>query len=1150
LSIDHADTSVDRARSAYSDISYLGLCDEGYALPGSEPCSDLRGAFVVVDSGNTEGNYGKVNGLKEEIVKLKSNLKDDAPDMGPFYSSMALIWDTNHEGNLRDGIVTIFTSLESRAIKAKADAEYEYDFLHGSVQTKRSSTDSTLSSLKGQKLNLIDRAPEGFAVHSTGTISERLRAMELSSEKIGKKLADAETQRIDINSQGYLAGSILLLQDVEDGYVELAEALDQLEADAIQTTDQQKEEAESEISRTEKDFRSQAPSPHMEAIFQDAKDLYDSADSLAIIGDRYEAYEEAAALARSARSEPGLMQSAEQSASLAELEGLIQRAEADEINVVSQKELLALLEDSSLDVSVYVDDAIDSISEKARIKYDDDLMASRARIIDKLSLAGYAAADLETDMRNSEAGIVQDGHILYPEAIGSLRVLASDYAQIEATLDLYMSDIVGNTMSISADPIIVGATLDRPAEIQLDLQLSNDRPYGAANANAKVRMSYALPFLYSDISQGRDEVESILMEDKDKTISLFLTSVEPYESKRIIFTKSQVVARTLSRSVSAEGTGYGSADVEKEIEFQLDYPVLRFEAPYGYSTILIDGYPPGKALPAGKHGMILEKTVVDAYEESISDIKAYSMGLNSKVEYTYTISPLMDLDSLLLFIDSMDDEHVSSLNVVAVTGEKITDKQRVSDTQMTMRINGLDEGRDTILKVTYLVSDTQEYVASQIDAMDAAPLSDEAQEILDSAKLQATSGGYERALELIEEAKAQSAKDEKAQAKIQDAYDKLEKEFLYELGQIDAALEYRNLTGTLHDRLISRKSELEQAISKAQAADPDDGIEILERLDKNWLSKEMTAFRKEVYKGYGDLKERFLAAGNTTTPQEFLDLESALIRFDTGGKLEYALDVAWAYGEAQALVDAQESMQSANQASSSASFNALKAQVEAVLEDYLLEQASAKGTEYASYFAESESSIDKKVDAASKAISGDPRLFSQKMDELSKAKDRMSDTLASLEKEATAKHSMVKALLSEAQLDGSAKARLEGMLDDVQDMLDSGEYVNALRASSAISKDLESSSKDGDSGLLLLGLAALSVIVTLAVYILKHKEEDGGKKPLRRLERIGASKAEQNPPEDAKPASKGVESPPEMPEKEDEKPKGPGLKDSILELLG
>jgi hypothetical protein len=179
-------------------------------------------------------------------------------------------------------------------------------------------------------------------------------------------------------------------------------------------------------------------------------------------------------------------------------------------------------------------------------------------------------------------------------------------------------------------------------------------------------------------------------------------------------------------------------------------------------------------------------------------------------------------------------------------------------------------------------------------------------------------------------------------------------------------------------------------------------------------------------------------------------------------------------------------------------FESMKSDIQDTLERYSKEASSAKGTEYSSIFIESERKVKDLLKETEKSLSQDPRIFSMKIEGLNKSRLRMELTLSSLGNESRAKLSLVQSLYNQSGMEGKKAADISGKIAAMRGMVAAGEHVNALRAGTAISKELDSFEPEEDNGLILLGVTALAVLAIIGAYMMRQQKEP---KVLKKLEK-------------------------------------------------
>ena len=1051
------------ARESYSRLVFSGVCGSEYSGPGSGSCGEIQDSLLSVDNNITEGDYGKYALALAEAGRLRSDLLKPAPGLSSAKSVISLAWGD-------DGIVESYRRIQRMADLAQTDAKTEFQASYKAAALKQADARSRLDGLRRDELDLIERAPSGS--RDAGSVDKRFSALAGTFEEISLDLSGSKILFERTNSPGYLSGSVSMAAMADEGFGVLIGRIQSLEEEAERAVSEQEDEAIEEISDAEDFAERNGGAKALESI-RKAQSALSKSKSAGSLGLRFAFLSEAAALARSAKNGDAASELSRGSG-ISALEDLIIRAEKDGINVASEKESLSIMKGLPATVaSEKAEELSSSIVSRARLLFEEDLMASRSRILEKISLGGEGAADLSSDLRRVEKGLVSDGELIFPGAIGSLSALESGYASLEEELEAYQSDIVGNAMSASASPLILEARLDSPSEIILDLVLTNPTGYSSKNAQVKILLGQPVPFVFSEISQGKDEVGSLRMSGGDRMLILTFVDIGPFETKRVAFSKKQVIGRKISEDMRAEGLGDGSALFSRTILFELDTGVGSVSLPDGIGEFLIDGEAKAGPLSAGKHTLRAEGTISDAYSQSVEKVRAYGVGLNSKVEFDLAIEPRIDLEKAAIFIDSLNDSSISSFDIVSVTGEPLKNQRRVSDTRVAAETGSLRKGRRAVFRVSYLVDDTKAFVENQLSLLEGVALSENASDLIGKARAEADSGNYPGALEALEKSKAAQEEDAARAEKSRERFLELSKQAERQIDSLESAVSGSILNDSFIKKLGSRKSELERALSGSNESD----FRALEGMDQKWLSREIGALRKELYKRYNDLKERFFLAGNSSTPAEFQEFEESLIRLESAESAEYSVDALQSLDKVAMVVELQEKASDAEKARLKQQFQAVKSGLLSSWDRYSRLASEAKGTDYSGMFPETERSINSLIKEAESLIGHDPRSFLESLEKMNSTRDKLDQTIQSLKSQSESRISLLEAASAEP-----------ARIDELRRLVGEGEYVNALRSSSSLLKETKTP-EEGDQALPIIGVTALAILGAAGFYMMKPKKE-------------------------------------------------------------
>lgn len=1087
------------AEESFEKLNYSGVCDSDYTGVGHTSCLEVRTALNTIESGSKEGSYGTYNTVWGYVEGIQKEVYSHRPNIVYYSLAMNLIWQER-------GVIDTLDALRAKADTAYSNADREYKNSRGSVETKQTRIKALLDDLKGEELGKITvaKTEEGTVGESEqGTIAERFTEIRNQEQDARTLFMSAETA-YSSDMHGYLKEAIKRMSISEVDYDALEQKIPVLKSDAEEVVEKEKSTADEKIAALESIISSEATSDTVRNYLKAAKDYYEKGENATTFGMQFYYYNRAVEKAKSGittHQDQSFDEAKEIGALKAELEEMIQRAEADGLNTYDQEQTLETLDGAELWwANEEVEKSIGLLVASAELEYG-WLEDKRAELIKKIKLVGGDADDLLTTMQIAEQGIVINGEIDYRKGIGGLKQLANAYADVEKEVDGYLKDIVSHSLMAEPEVFVDSVTLDEPSNITIDILVINTDEYESNNVELDVQLPISVDLMYSDITQGREYVSSLIM-DGD-TAKLYLKEVKPFSRQRIVFQTSETIAHTTKVKRTAVGLGDGSAAVSQEIQFRLDSPVNSLAVP-DMENVRIDGRIPGRALSKGSHTLTARYNEEDAYNESIRNIKASPIGLNSKVEYEVVFNPYIDLDKVTFFVDP--GVKMTSLNVFTLSGEGVGKKKKITDNRYSFEVSDLTANSEAVIRVSYILENSSNYVSQELALFAGTNMSDKVREIVDDARAAFSIGDTSAALAKVNEAKAEMKKEATDRAKAERKVDKIREEIKAELDEINTALSKAGgMNSSFYAKLQARADELGRRLNETSAKEPADALLALDEVDMNWRSKEVKAFRKDVFKKYNDLKERFAEAGNTSTPKEFLELESNLNKLEVSGRLEYVVELVKDLEDAEKLVVFQESAKAAARSGLRSTFEGIKDRIAQALEGYEREAKAAKGTEYSSMFKWTKSEVEKKVSEVGKIIGdGDPEFLDRKLKALDRTRQDLEGTLSLLKNQSEAKLGLVEKLYnsSKAGMEQADQERVEKRIGTMKSMLAAGEYVDSLRAGNKILEDIKVAKKD-EGSLLLLGITALAILGVIAAYLFKQrggirKEE---KKELKKLEK-------------------------------------------------
>ncbi len=1050
LSVTEEKKAKSELRGQFDRLRFLGLCNQNYSGKGSQYCNQME---MVLTDNNTAIL------LENSLLELEEQLENPVPILNQSHQIVSL----NRK------LISDYNNLSLLANISVKEAESELQRLKITTNERQNEIDDLLDTLENEKIYLVKDGSFGNSIVSVVSVEnmyfDSLTEYNVLGDKRNRILIDSESKF----EQGHLANSIVGLQLLDEDLNLLYGNVNDLRILAKNTTDQQREAALEEISGAGPGL-----SPESKELLDRAENLILKGDSSKYLGDKYTFYRAAAESARQAQNSKSFSVQEGTNQKIAELERLISLAEMDQINVESEKSSLEMIKKlSDTDIDIHTESAISSIVAKSINQYG-HLEKERVAILDQIELSGDLALDLLTDLQKAENGIVENGRLMMPDSIGKLHELEEIYAYIQKELDFHISSIVANSMSTRCNPLFSSVKLDLPAEISLDLVLSNPREYQAKNVTVFIPCD--ISFDYSDLSTT--EAVSIYY---DNGIYLIFPSVKPFEVKRLSFEKNSTIAYTHERKIESEALGDGVVRVVRVVDFELDFPIPHLELDPG-PDYLIDGNPPGP-LARGSHQLRSTEIINEAYILETRNIQSYKQGMNSIVEYNLDIKSQVDLEELDVIIDA--PSKIEKFHSYAITGGHVSSYKKISDSQYAIRLKSIENSTLTTIKISYEVENISSYLSSQIAQYEIKNLSDAAYPYFATAKALFNSGNYSDALEqfamLDRVLSAENKENEKLNMKVQDLKSSIRSEF-EELANYSSSHPF-------FEKLNARKEELKRVLDEIDSLDPDSSLELLKDIDPNWVKKELTSLKKESYKEFNGLKEKYYSFGNFGTPSEFGSFEEALHKLEAGFRIEYGEDLVNELLGVRSLVSKEENIYQEKISDMENKQDSIRREVENIFEQYSRLSSSAKGTDYSSIFTVSEKKVDSQLKDL--GLAKEPNFFQNRYRDLNETKNRMLGIISSLENESESKLMLVESLYKESKGGESVLYQIS----KAKSLHDQGDFVNALRLCDQISRDIEE--KTEEFPLLIFGITGLAVLGGISVLIIKKP-----KKELRQLRKI------------------------------------------------
>ncbi|MEM3422803.1 MAG: hypothetical protein QXF35_04415 [Candidatus Bilamarchaeaceae archaeon] len=853
--------SEQKAREQYEIIKFAGLCREEYNYPGKQECKKLENAFQIIDNEQKEEQYGKINIMKADILKLNSDLVKNASTT-TYPKIMKNIWDKN-------GIISTFNELKKTANDAKDKADDYYAKLEDDANQEKFLVDNAYKKLEKQKLDLITESVTFESIDNikSGKISERWESLADSKKEADTYYENAKKIHSS-KVQDYLLIGIRDMKKANESYHLINNNSEILLQDAQNIVDEKRVSAKATIENVKTQMKNLGYSETaIEKQLSNATEALKNGDKETVLGLKYKKYVEAITIALVSAPTKSADYDEEYKKKIAELEKLIENAKKDGIYVDDLKiEIDVIKNNRPANEMELLQEIKDELENRIKSRFY-DLEKKRKELEEKLKAAG--ASDLLDEMKNSERGIVkEDGSIDWLSAVGKLNELNKKYDEINEDLESNIEKknaAITNQLIIEPSLIMPPVNIDEPTEITYTVSIYNPQKYGGKNIKISIQLEGEFKFYYSDIVSGSEDVLNI--QTNGKTLYIILKSIEPFDRKTITFKKKIVLATTKSTEMKAKGLGYEKAAVKETRVIMLSLDNAQIKLPQ-IEGVTIDNGDPLRKLNSGVHTIKTEYIMNNAYKEERTDAEIATKDSKATVSYRVMITPLIDLEEVPLNIDS---GIASSVSINCGVHKCVKQQNGYG---YTIFLQDLKKGIDATILVSYTISNISEYVLFEIykyknsKEQEIVNLANEAENLLKNGKEDA-------ALAKVEEIKKKNLELEKNKAKLLKEYYELSRKTKREIEDLQKALE-KAQTGNLenHSQTIKFRTRKEFLLSILNETTIDDNasleeiqkaVDKLKAIDENWLSKEINSIAKEAQKKYESYKREMTGISEAQT---------------------------------------------------------------------------------------------------------------------------------------------------------------------------------------------------------------------------------------------------------------------------------------------
>ncbi|MDD5336956.1 MAG: hypothetical protein PHS02_00545 [Candidatus ainarchaeum sp.] len=1098
----HAMNNVlDGMESNLAEAEYAGIC--GIETNGHEACDNASNFIYAASTNSTAKAYGGFTKLKGLCWEGTKGVKEDAPSI-EVGEALRLLGDEN------DGEIARALALNNSLGKHISDSKSAYQGLRKNANEHMGAANTKAAEAERGELWRITVGPSlgNMGGGDETSVSDRIARAKTEMDDGERALEDADSVYA-YGNEGYLSGATGEIQHAVELLSYAETDFDQAEQEAGTITESYGNKADQQIRAAAEKFGSGTWPAKATALYAKAAEKIEEGKLEEKTGLKFEYYVAAIEYAKEIQAiDPASQPDTNWTAIAAckKTRNMLDNAKKDSVDVSYEESWFAVASRSNNATELIEEcGAIgERVVENARYKYS-GLEDARTETVRLIVLCGTDCSDLEAMLESSEKGVVSQGRVLYPDAVGSLAMLEQRYAYLTGKAQESIGLQVGRYLRIKPSFFSTWASLDQASENELDVEITNTVEY----AGNEVQASFNSPLEFSaeDEKTGNSNLRGTTYLTGKMT--LYLRQIGPLETQEFIFKRNETVLRTLNLEKKAFGNDDGSANAQESRIAESTVAISGFFAPPQWETLAVDGadvaLESGFAswhLDAGRHSLDAEYVVLDAYETGTYQNASNLVGQRVYQKYDDYLKPKLDMDQAVLYVSLPDGSSVRELDVISLSGERLVHEARGGGVGIT--IYGLKKGKEAKYEISYYIDNSSSYLRQEIEALKGENLSAKTMGFIYEAEALLDSGDVAGAAVKIKQAYGQMDLERAEQSKLQKEYDAYFASFSAEIRGLDQVVDGR--TGTeFKDQLVSRQKYLKELNATLEGESLDGKVATLRGYDVGWIQDNLKAYKKNASTTMNRMKAAYLGIGEDEQHlnAEFADLQEAYNKLDASGSLDdaYELDIVMAETRKN-LAGFFGNRSAANQAMLEECASAY-GNLYNLSKAYLREYDAAKGSRFESMFPTTGDELKafmKQVDGELKK--GNWSAAKKDCQRISVAQEQVAGLIEQLDKKAEDNYDAAKALgeSNRGQLSEKNAKSVDGLLSKTEDSIYNGERVMALKNADAAMKELSSASEAGNYDIVLWGAMVL-VLATAVVYYFKGKPREKAHKTYRKLEK-------------------------------------------------
>ncbi|GEM_PF-4478120 len=1102
------ETEINELEKNYENLEESGVCDEDY-VNELEICEKAKNAL---ENYNGEFVYGEESVFYDVYSGFRnlSHISSYTPDLGSYPVYFSSVWDK------KNGVLVLSQEMNGEIVETlEQEKEYVDEIIEESKDSLKERK-KEFELLEKQKLEKIISGTEldEYLGEEIISIKEEFESIETELGELKESIEEAEDIYEEEN-QDYLKESVILAEGGVEGLEELRIRIEIIEEEATGVVESKREKVAEEIDDFEGEIEGNILSKETEELYKTSKGYFEDGENDEILGEKYENYYNSMkylSLAKASFEKEEGETELEFLTLVGEVEKLLKGAKKDGLNVgYEEVEFGYLKKHQSLEFYNELEGLKESIIEKSKIRFG----YLEKEIIEVEEIAQIAAGELDyllSEFYEKKNEVFEQNKIDYEKGIGKLKNFESEYFEVKGKIEGMLEKIMLKKVESKIETTIKVGYVDQESVVRNEIFVNNKANYNFEKLEVELTLPFEMMIYSENIIYGDKNLENILV--NGNKFKLYLNSIESGTKYYFVIENEEEIVRTTSFERKVKGSVDGSAEIEEKRTVFVDYELESLELPEFWgkiNSIELDGEEIEsssgiieKNIGKGKHVIESKSILNNVFEYNKTNVVVSSIGTKNQVSYDIIITPKIDLDSAVLLIGDGFNENVEELKVISYTSEEIKNKQFFKNGGYSFEIFGLEEGVESVVKVSYLVDNSSAYLEDEIKKVEKIELDEYENELLDEVRNKMNESKMDDAISTIKELQNIIENRQNVEYKLQKKYDDLVEGINSEWEEIGEAL--GNGLGEFNDsfvyKLENRYEELGEILAKNKSIS--EKIDEMEGVDQKWLEKERKSFVKEKYKEYNKIKGEFIESGIEEYESKLRNFEELLIQFEVKGNLEDVGEVLEGLKSLEKTFEGEKTKSGGEYLEYKEEYDSIVSGIKSKLSAYSKQQTQAEGTSYEYLFNYSKKEVENRIIEIEKEIKNKENTgkIQTGIGELGKIELNINEVMDYLEKES--KRRVGNLEIYSNSVPEEKKAEITKSIEELDILVSKGEYLAALKGSEIVMEEISGSKKSGED-LFLIGIVALVILSLIGVVLLKErigikKETTKESKKLKRVE--------------------------------------------------